>query len=117
MSFAGRGIVVTRPRELAQPLAAAIEQRGGRAIVFPAIEIEELPAPAALQRIADYDLVIFVSPTAVHVAMRALGAWPASVAAAAIGTGTRRELERAGVAGVIAPQAGADSEALLATAP
>ena len=117
MSFAGRGIVVTRPRELAQPLAAAIERRGGRAIVFPAIEIEELPAPAALQRIPDYDLVIFVSPTAVHVAMRALGTWPASVAAAAIGTGTRRELERAGVAGVIAPQAGADSEALLAAPP
>jgi uroporphyrinogen-III synthase len=114
MSFAARGIVVTRPRELAQPLAAAIERRGGRAIVFPAIEIEELPAPAALKRLSDYQLVIFVSPTAVRVSMRAIGPWPPTIAAAAIGAGTRRELERAAIASVIAPQAGADSEALLA---
>ncbi len=114
MSFTARGIVVTRPRELAQPLAAAIERRGGRAIVFPAIEIEELPPPAALQRIPDYPLVIFVSPSAVRVAMRAVRGWPPGVAAAAIGTGTRRELERAGLTSVIAPQSGADSEALLA---
>jgi uroporphyrinogen-III synthase len=114
MSFAGRGIVVTRPRELAQPLAAAIESSGGRAIVFPAIEIEPLPPPAALQRLADFDFAIFVSPTAVRMAMRTTRAWPARVAAAAIGTGTRRELERAGLAGVITPTAGADSEALLA---
>jgi uroporphyrinogen-III synthase len=114
MSFAGRGIVVTRPRELAQPLAAAIERRGGRAIVFPAIEIEELPPPPELARLADYQLVVFVSPSAVRVASRSLGAWPQGLAAAAIGTGTRRELERAGIGEIISPQAGADSEALLA---
>jgi uroporphyrinogen-III synthase len=43
-----------------------------------------------------------------------MSAWPPATAAAAIGAGTRRELERAGVTGVIAPQAGADTEALLA---
>ena len=115
MSFAGRGVVVTRPKELAPALASAIERRGGRPIVFPAIEIEALPPPAALRRIPDYHLVIFVSPSAVRVALRGMSVWPPAVPAAAIGTGTRRELERAGVAGVIAPQAGADSEALLAT--
>lgn len=114
MTFMGRGIVITRPRELALPLAAAIEARGGRAIVFPAIQIEESPPPAALQRLADYQLVIFVSPTAVRVARRAVAAWPPGMIAAAIGAGTRRELERAGATDVIAPQAGADSEALLA---
>lgn len=114
MSFAGRGVVVTRPMELAPGLASAIERRGGRAIVFPAIEILELPAPTALDRLRDYQLVIFVSPSAVRVALRATGGWPPGVASAAIGTGTRRELERAGVRDVIAPQAGADSEALLA---
>ena len=117
MSFAGRGIVVTRPRELAQALAGLIERRGARAIVFPAIEIEALPQPFALRRLGDYPLVVFVSPSAVRVAMGGLGAWPAGVAAAAIGAGTRRELERFGVTGVIAPQAGADSEALLAAMP
>ena len=41
-------------------------------------------------------------------------AWPRALPAAAVGGGTRRELERRGVASVLAPQAGADSEALLA---
>ena len=114
MSLAGRGVVITRPRELADSLAAAIARRGGRPILFPAIAIEELPPPGALQRLGDFQLVVFVSPSAVRVALRALGHWPSGLAAAAIGAGTRRELERHGVGGVISPQSGADSEALLA---
>jgi uroporphyrinogen-III synthase len=46
--------------------------------------------------------------------MAHLDAWPSALPAAAVGGGTRRELERRGVTSVIAPQAGADSEALLA---
>jgi uroporphyrinogen-III synthase len=115
MSLEGRGVVVTRPRELADSLAGAIARRGGRPMLFPAIAIEELPPPSALQRVPAFHLVVFVSPSAVRVALRALGQWPAGVAAAAIGAGTRRELERLGVPDVVAPQSGADSEALLAT--
>jgi len=115
MSLDGRGVVVTRPRELADSLAGAIARRGGRPMLFPAIAIEELPPPGALRRVPGFQLVVFVSPSAVRVALRALGQWPAGVAAAAIGAGTRRELERLGVRDVIAPQGGADSEALLAT--
>jgi uroporphyrinogen-III synthase len=112
MSLAGRGVLVTRPRGLAEAYAEALERRGARAIVFPAIEIHPLPAPPALRRAADYDLVIFVSPSAVRVAAPCIAAWPAMVAA--IGSGTRRELERAGAARIVAPRVGADSEALLA---
>lgn len=108
--IAGRGVLVTRPRELARPLADLIEQRGGRAILFPAIEIEPLPAPAALGRLREFDLVVFVSPSAV----RAAGALPPDLAAAAVGAGTARELQKAGVRRVVAPVEGADSEALLA---
>jgi uroporphyrinogen-III synthase len=115
VSFAGCGIVVTRPRELAQGLARLIEARGARAFVFPTIEIEPLAAPPALERLDDYDCVIFVSPSAVRVASRVARPWPPQKAAA-IGAGTRRELEDAGVAAVIAPVDGADSDALLATA-
>lgn len=115
MSLAGRGVVITRPRELADSLAGAVARRGGRPILFPAIAIEELPVPGALRHLAEFQLAVFVSPSAVRVALRALAQWPSSVRAAAIGTGTRRELERHGVTGVIAPQSGADSEALLAT--
>jgi uroporphyrinogen-III synthase len=113
MSFAGRGIVITRPRELGEVFARAIEGRGARALVFPTIDIEPLPAPAALARLREYDLVVFVSPSAVRVALAAKPGWPPRVAAA-VGAGTRRELERAGATRVIAPAAGADSEALLA---
>jgi len=117
MSIQGRGIVVTRPRDLAEAFARLLEQRGARAFVFPAIEIQPLPAPAALGRIADFDLVVFVSPSAVRVALPAMPRWPSALAAAAIGAGTARELERSGIGPVIAPEAGADSEALLAAPP
>jgi uroporphyrinogen-III synthase len=113
MSLAGRGVVVTRPRELAESLARLLESRGARAVLFPAIEIEPLPAPAVLMRLAEFDLVAFASPSAVRVALAAKSPWPPRLAAA-IGEGTRRELERAGARAVLAPEVGADSEALLA---
>jgi uroporphyrinogen-III synthase len=115
VSLAGRGVLVTRPRGLAEAFAQAIERRGGRGIVFPAIEIQPLPTPPSLRRAADYDLAIFISPSAVRVASPHIAAWPPMVAA--IGSGTRRELEGAGVTGVVAPHTGADSEALLAALP
>ena len=112
--LAGRGIVVTRPRELAFGLAAAIEKAGGKAILFPTIDIEDAPPPAALERLDSCDLAVFVSPTAVQKVMARVGQWPERVAAAAIGAGSKRELERHGVRKVLAPEEGADSEALLA---
>ena len=108
-----RGIVVTRPRELAAALATLISEAGGRPLLFPAIEIAELPGWAA-PRLHGGDLAVFVSPTAVHKALPRLGGLPAGVRAAAVGAGTRRELERHGVRGVLAPSGAADSEALLA---
>jgi len=54
--------------------------------------------------------VIFVSPSAV----RAAGELPRGLPAAAVGAGTARELEKAGVRRIVVPASGADSEALLA---
>lgn len=113
----GRGILVTRPRAQAARLARLIEEQGGRAVLFPAIEIEDVAPPPALRRLEDYDLAIFVSPTAVIKVMERLPAWPAGLRAAGVGAGTRRELENFGVRGIVAPEHGADSEALLALAP
>jgi len=110
----GKGIVVTRPQELADGLAALIQNAGGRAILFPTIAIEDAPPPPALRRLDAYDLAVFVSPTAVQKVMAQVPCWPEQLPAAAIGAGSRRELERHGVKRVLAPQAGADSEALLA---
>ena len=114
MSFAGRGVVLTRPRELAQAFAKRIEARGARAIVFPTIEIQPLPAPAALRELARFDFGGFVSPSAVRVARNLLPPWPSAAKAVAISFGTKRELDQAGIGPVIVPQSGADSEAVLA---
>ena len=114
MSFAGRGVVLTRPRDLAAAFAKRIESRGARAIVFPTIEIRPLPAPPVLREIAQFDFVVFVSPSAVRVAEKMLPPWPPGLRAVAISHGTKRELDRVGIAPVIVPQAGADSEAVLA---
>ena len=120
--LAGRRILVTRPRELAQGLAGLIAGAGGEPVLYPAIEIRDAEDPAAaratLARLAQFDLAVFVSPSAVRKALELLGApWPARLRAAALGAGTRRELEARGVASIVAPQDGADSEALLALAP
>ena len=109
MNLRGRGILITRPREQAQGLANLVEAAGGRAILFPAIEIQDVP----LRELAEFDLAIFVSPTAVKRALAAMK-WPPRAQAAALGRGTQRELERHGIKGIIAPDSGADSEALLA---
>jgi uroporphyrinogen-III synthase len=117
----GRGIVVTRPREQAGGLAARIEAAGGRALLYPAMEIDPAADPAPAQRIIErletFDLAIFVSPTAVQKALelvRARRDWPAELRTAAVGRASRAELDRQGLPGALAPETGADSEALLA---
>jgi uroporphyrinogen-III synthase len=117
----GRGIVITRPARQAALLADLIAQKGGRAILFPVIDIRDIDAPAALNAVIDdldaYDLAIFVSPNAVDKGLEAIRArrtLPPRLTIAAIGRGSARALRKLGVSTVIAPEAGADSESLLA---
>lgn len=119
--LAGRTIVVTRPRAQAAPLAEAIAQLGGKPLVFPLLEIspavDPQPLAAAVERLGDYALAIFISPNAVDHALPAIfarAAWPAALLPAAVGQGTVRALAAQGVGGCIAPRERFDSEALLA---
>lgn len=120
MALAGKRIVVTRPADLVQGLATLIAGAGGEPLLYPAIEIrapeDPGPAQALLARIATFDMAVFVSPSAVHSALALLSerAWPPQLRVAAVGGGTRRELELRGFGDVIAPPGQADSEALLA---
>lgn len=120
MLLAGKRIVVTRPRELAHGLAALIAQAGGEPVLYPAIEIRDVedpaPARALLARLHEFDLAVFVSPSAVRKAFELAAGreWPAGLRVAALGGGTRRELEGRGLRQVLAPSGRADSEALLA---
>jgi uroporphyrinogen-III synthase len=119
--LAGRGIVITRPRDRALGLTELVKVAGGRPIAFPTLEIVAVPASRALENLVDrlhtFDLVIFVSPTAARRGIeliRARRELPAPLPVAAIGKGSARELERLGLKHVIVPTGGTDSEALLA---
>ena len=119
-ALAGRRVLITRPREQAQALERLVREAGGEPVCVPAIEIRELadfaPFHALADRLASFDLAIFVSRNAVRRALDLLGgrAWPARLKVATVGQGSRAELEKRGFANVIAPAARSDSEALLA---
>jgi uroporphyrinogen-III synthase len=120
--LAGRGIVITRPAGEAQQLVALIHDAGGEPMLYPAIEILDAPEPDALDQIIDrldeFDLAIFISPSAVERAMTrivARRALPATLRVAAIGPGGVRALRRFGVTAVISPIDRYDSESLLAS--
>jgi uroporphyrinogen-III synthase len=116
----GKGVLVTRPQEQAQELIRLILDQGGRPILFPALEIRDaadlVPLYGLIDRLDEFDMAVFVSPTAVNKAMNLIKSrrdMPACLAIAAIGKGSRMALERFGVREVIAPEGRFDSEALL----
>jgi uroporphyrinogen-III synthase len=118
--LAGIGVVVTRPAHQAQALARLIEESGGRAILFPAIEIRDVenlgPFMQIVDRLEEFDLAIFISPNAIERAVgliRSRRTLPPGLRLATIGGGGVRALAAHGIAGAIAPQGRYDSEALL----
>lgn len=119
--LAGLKVLVTRPRDQAQPLAQAIESMGGEPLPFPLLDIAPVQDQAALRQqlahLASVDLLIFISPNAVGYGMAAIasvGGLPSGVRVATVGQGSARALRAAGVASVIAPTERFDSEGLLA---
>lgn len=117
--LAGLRVLVTRPAHRAGPLMEKLAAAGAVPLLFPLLEIRPAAGPelAALRtRLADYDLVIFISPTAVKFAAAALqDGWPETLPLAAVGPGTAREIHRQfGRDDVLVPATGSGSEALLA---
>lgn len=108
----GLGVLVTRPREQAAELAAAIEVRGGKAVLFPVIDIvprQRATVMAELGRGSRADITIFISQNAVK-----HGLTYAQGRIAAIGPTTTAALEAAGREVDIRPSTGFDTEHLLA---
>lgn len=116
--LAGRGVLVTRPAHQAEPLCELLEARGARPIRFPVLAIappaDVESARARLARLAEYHRVVFISVNAVEQAAALLGGLPENLPAAVVGRASARALREHGVAAVLQPAAGADSEALLA---
>ena len=103
-SLAGLRVLVTRARHQSAGLVTLIEQHGGTAIRFPVIEIlparDPRAARAAMAKLDDFALVIFVSPNAVEhgLAMLDTARVPQTRAAfAAVGESTAAALAQAGM--------------------
>jgi uroporphyrinogen-III synthase len=96
-------VVITRPRQQAEPLARAVAALGRTPLILPLLDISPLPDEtrlrAVLAHLADYALVAFVSPNAVDAAFAHIDAWPPGVALAVVGDGSRAALVRHGVDG------------------
>ena len=115
-ALAGRTVLVTRPAHQAAALVRTIQSAGGEAFVFPALEIEAVPAAdlsASLAQLVTADIVIFISPNAARFGMAAAQVLPAASRIFAVGPGTARVLQAQGIQDVVTPD-GQDSEALLA---
>lgn len=118
-----RVVLVTRPQHQAEKLAQMIETAGGKALLFPSIEIQSLRDNPHVQQtfaqINQYDMLIFTSVNAVMQASQVLQSMahtPESIEAqiAVIGKATQAAAQQAGFKVSIQPQQGFNSEALLA---
>jgi uroporphyrinogen-III synthase len=112
LPLAGLRVLVTRPRAQSASFADALRALGATPVELPAIQIA--PAPFgplddALERLVDYDWLIFTSVNGVHATferLRALGGDPAAVAASigAIGRATAEAVRAHGAAVAFVPE-------------
>ncbi len=91
-ALAGMQVLVTRARHQSEPLAALIDAHGGTAIRFPVIDIvapqDSRAARAAMAKLDDYSLVIFVSPNAVEHGLAHSRSAPTRARMVAVGEGS-----------------------------
>lgn len=116
-------IVLTRPAGQSGGLSAPLRDAGCEVVEFPLMAITPVtdagPLDAALARIGEYALVVFVSPNAIDQAFaRFEGVWPERVPIAVVGPGSIAALSRHGIAApryrIIAPEGAVDQARLLA---
>jgi uroporphyrinogen-III synthase len=119
-SLAGKTIVVTRPLAQAQNILELLEARLAKVIHFPVITICESEniksAKLCLNRLDDYQLIIFISANAVHYAMNTAQELDVNfkhTKLAAVGPATKMAVEAYGYKVDVVPSAGFTSEALL----
>jgi uroporphyrinogen-III synthase len=114
-NLSSTGILVTRATHQAEPLCNLIKAQGGHVIHFPVLEIQPLKPDTFTASTNSSDIIIFISPNAVHCGLAALNSRSQlhNKLIAAVGRATARTLETEGVTVDILPQGSADSETLL----
>ncbi len=109
----GRRILLTRPRQRAEPLRRLLEQAGARVLALPLIELalpaDTGPLDSALRHLGDFAWAVFASPSAVDCCwqrLRELGlgadAWR-GLQVAALGPATAAQLVARGVTPALVP--------------
>lgn len=116
--LAGRRIWVTRPRNQAEGLCSLLEQAQALPVRLPLLEIlpphDEAPLQSALAHLEQYDLAIFVSPSALEKVFEHLPAsWPQKLPVAVMGPGSAALADKLGIAHIIRPSGQFDSAGLL----
>jgi uroporphyrinogen III methyltransferase / synthase len=110
-------VVSTRPAGQSVGLDASLREAGFEVVDFPLIGIapaaDPAPLDAALAGLAEYALVVFVSPNAIDQAFARLkGSWPVELPVAVVGPGSMLALARHGIAAppyrVIGPDGAAE---------
>ena len=113
--LAGRKVLVTRPEHQAHRLAKMVADRGGQALIFPALAIKFIPVTDWRQ--IDWrqiDWLIFVSPNAVAAFVAGYQQpLPANVKAVAVGGGTATAMQQHGLTIDLQPPESKGSESLL----
>jgi uroporphyrinogen-III synthase len=70
VSLRNRTILITRPKEQAGEFIHEVEKRGGRAVLFPSIQIHDPESwhavDTAIARLESYDGILFTSANAAH---------------------------------------------------
>lgn len=119
--LAGVTVVVTRPAHQAQGLRELIEDRGGKVILFPVLEIQDTedtgPVRALIERLDEFDMAIFISANAVLKALPMITArrpLPSRLRLVTVGESTAKALQKYGRSPDLCPCEQSSSEALLA---
>ena len=117
----GVTVLVTRPAHQAQGLRELIEDRGGKVILFPVLEIQDAEDTGAvralIERLDEFDMAIFISANAVHKAMPMIAArrpLPSRLRLVTVGEGTAKALQKYGRNPDLCPREHSSSETLLA---
>lgn len=114
LPLGGKKILVTRPKELISSMSAKLRAQGAEVLELPAIRVEKRACEGeichTLENIADYDWLVFASPSGVriffedmrecHMDIRRMG----NIKIAALGAGTARELESCGCYADLMPE-------------
>ncbi len=116
----GYSVLVTRPEEHAAGLIAEVERHGGQVLFAPMIGIQarrdDQAALRAIDSLADYHVVIFISRNAAEFGVAMIKSRKRSLTHAqvyAVGVGSAAQLRELGVKDVRTPRSEFSSEGLL----